>query len=205
VLHFITKERIIFSVIIIISLVIGFLVGNIFVPKINTPTNSEEISTTNTQSNTDSNLPKCELFVEVSGAVNKPDVYCMDVNTLVIDAIKKAQGFNKLYAKRYVSRNINLASQLETNSKIYVPFEDEIIKENTIFDLKKISEGGNSDVSCVSINSGSLEQLDSLTGIGPATATKIVEGRPYKQLTDLKNVSGIGDVVFGNIKDKICL
>jgi competence protein ComEA len=206
VVHFVTKERIISAVLILTSLIIGCLVGNIVLPKLVAPPSSlDTVTNSEVQSGSVDNLPKCELYVEVSGAVNKPDVYCMEASSLVIDAIKKAQGLNKLYAKRYVSRNINLSELLTPNKKIYIPFQDEIIKENSIFNLKPISESGTSNVSCISINSGTLEELDSLTGIGPATATKIVEGRPYKQLTDLKSVSGIGDSVFSNISKQICL
>jgi competence protein ComEA len=202
VLHFLNKERIIFICLILISGISGYILGNIIFPKkavcgVNTHIDKEKSVETKAQ--------LCEVYVELSGAVNKPDVYCMEKTSLVIDVLKKAQGFSKTYAKRYVDRNINLAAQINSNSKIYIPFQDEIIKENTIFDLKKINEGGKGSSSCVSINTASLEQLDSLTGVGPSTAAKIIEGRPYKQLSDLKNVSGIGDTVFSNIEKQICL
>lgn len=61
----------------------------------------------------------------------------------------------------------------------------------------------------VNINTASLEDLDKLTGIGPATAQKIIDYRTqnglFKTIEDIKNVSGIGDSKFEAIKDSISL
>lgn len=60
----------------------------------------------------------------------------------------------------------------------------------------------------ISINSGTLEELDTLSGIGPAVAQRIIDYRAqesFKQLEDLKKVKGIGDKLFDKIKDEICL
>lgn len=61
---------------------------------------------------------------------------------------------------------------------------------------------------CISINSATLEELDTLKGVGPALANRILEyraTRSFQSLEDLKNVKGIGDKMFEKIKDQLCL
>ena len=61
----------------------------------------------------------------------------------------------------------------------------------------------------VSINSATVEQLASLPGVGPATASRIVEFRaksgPFKRLEDLMAVKGIGEKSYQKLKDRITL
>lgn len=61
----------------------------------------------------------------------------------------------------------------------------------------------------VNINTADLHALDALPGIGPSTAQKIIEYReqqgPFASLEDLKNVPGIGESKYNNLKDKIVL
>lgn len=149
----------------------------------------------------------CTLWVEVVGAVNKSDVYCMDSGSLVIDAIKKAGGYSKTYAKKYVERNINLAKEVANNEKIYIPESKDLICEFKLFEYEKEVQGVGLSTAggCVSINNGTKNQLISLSGVGDATAQKIINGRPYKKVEDLLNVSGIGESLLAKIKKDICI
>ena len=62
---------------------------------------------------------------------------------------------------------------------------------------------------CVSINASSLEELDQLSGIGPAIAQRIIDYRLefglFQRLEDLMNVKGIKEKLFEKVKDLICL
>lgn len=176
----------------------------------------------------DTNTP-CSIYVDVSGALKEPGVYCMPKDALIIDAVNKAGGFTNEVAYRFVSRKINLAQKIVENQKIYFPFEKEmdckilsflpeaekveIIVNNSVGDIgentttsssESSSSGGNSE-KCININNASLEELDSLTGIGPSTAQKIIDGRPYEKIEDILNVSGIGESSFAKFREKICI
>jgi len=161
-------------------------------------------------------IDPCPMLVDISGAVKTPGVYCFEKEASVIDAIKKAKGFTKNAGMKYISMKMNLAGRMVDNSKIYIPFEEDYDCELLTFSLPKdivditISENvseeeeGGSD-ECISINNATQEELETLEGIGPSTANKIIEGRPYNQLEDLLGVTGIGEATFNSIKDSICL
>ncbi len=55
----------------------------------------------------------------------------------------------------------------------------------------------------ININKATAKELESLPGIGPALAKRIIEGRPYEKIEDIKKVKGIGPKTFDKIKDKI--
>ena len=61
----------------------------------------------------------------------------------------------------------------------------------------------------VNINTAGEKELDSLPGIGPAMAKRIIEYREkeggFQSLEDLRKVKGIGEAKFNKLKDKICL
>ena len=157
----------------------------------------------------------CPIRVDISGAVKKPGVYCLETDSAVVDLVKKASGFVEGFAQKYVSMRVNLATLLTDNSKIYIPFEEDSICQVIDFKLpKEITnitepkppvEPGEEENECVSINGASKTQLETLNGVGPSTAQKIIDGRPYEKLEDILNVSGIGQATFDKFKDQICL
>lgn len=70
----------------------------------------------------------CDIVVDVSGAVMKPSVVCLQEGSVVNDAIVLADGFNPTaYAFKYVAQRINLARVLENEEKIYIPFRDDVV------------------------------------------------------------------------------
>jgi len=136
-----------------------------------------------------------EIFVDVTGAVTKPGVYTLAANSRVIDAIKAAGDS----APGADLSTINLARVLSDGEQIYV--------DSTIINSagKRISKTVHSGP--INVNRATAAQLDSLDGIGPVIAKRIIEYRkvngPFATVEDLQKVSGIGTAKFAIIKSKL--
>jgi competence protein ComEA len=146
------------------------------------------------------------LLVDVRGAVGKPGVYSLPAGSRVQDAL--AQAGNVLPDAE--TRSLNLARKINDGEQIYVP----LIGEATVTPPAaskgvQSSSATKTPIGKININTATLEELDGLPGIGPAIGQRIIDYRnengPYKQNEDLKKVRGIGDSVFGQIKDLITL
>ena len=103
---------------------------------------------------------------------------------------------------------IRIPAQTENNEKDINKISEEYITknsgletENTIEDTKKEKEEK------LDINKATQEELETLSGIGPSTANKIIQYRKdngnFKNIEDLKNVNGIGESKYNEIKEKI--
>lgn len=145
------------------------------------------------------------ILVHVAGAVKNPGVYSLKEGERVKDAIEAAGG-------HMVDADIlrlNLAQKLYDEDKLYVPKIGE-----TPEDLEGTGLSGGSIVGLTSkddgkvdINTASEAELTELPGVGPVTAQKIVDYRntngKFDIIDDIKNVSGIGDKKFEQIREKI--
>lgn len=140
------------------------------------------------------------LRVQVSGAVNAPDVYELPQRTIVQDAIEAAGGFT---SEADTSR-LNLAGLLSDGVQIAVPTLAPTAGPGT---PQPTAEPLPTTATLININLATVEELDSLPGIGPAIAQRIVDYRnangAFTDITQLKNVQGIGDSLFEQIKDLI--
>lgn len=137
-----------------------------------------------------------EIVVDVDGAVNSPGVYTLGSNSRVNDAVAAAGG---LSADADSSR-VNLAGKLGDGQKVYVP------------SYAKATEGkpSNTDLmsnftNLISINSAGESELDTLPGIGPVTAGKIIAGRPYSSIDELVSKKAVSKSVFEKIKDLVTI
>ncbi len=144
------------------------------------------------------------LRVYVSGAVQKPGVYRLPPDSLVVDAIDAAGG--ELDDADLVA--INLAHPLSDGEQIYVPTQEETSGPPPTTRTDSASLAGSSSpangddalAGPIDLNTATQEELESLPGIGPAMAQRIIEGRPYSSVDDLLRVKGIGEAKLAKIR-----
>jgi competence protein ComEA len=136
-----------------------------------------------------------EIFVDVTGAVNKPGVYTLTGKSRVIDAIKAAGDS----APGADLSTINLARVLNDGEQIYV---DSTVVNSKGVRVSKVVHSGP-----ININRATARQLDALDGVGPVIAQRIVDYRKlngsFLTIDDLQKVSGIGAAKFAQIKAKV--
>lgn len=150
----------------------------------------------------DNESSKKLLKVDIQGNVVRPGVYEFEEDQIIDDAIKKAGGLTDDADVDYIDKNLNRAEKLKDQQKIYIPAKGES-KSNIDNSDNNDVLGENNEPGKVNINTASLEELDSLPGIGPSYAKKIIEGRPYSSIEDIKGVKGIGDSTFIKIQELI--
>lgn len=138
-----------------------------------------------------------QLKVHVAGAVKKPGVYTFKSKERVEDALALAEPLLEADLD-----NLNLASYLKDEQRIYVPFR--VVSEGAGSAVTISQKGGGNKVN---INSASKEELMNLPGIGPTLAQRIVDYREthgfFGSAAELKQVSGIGDKKFAELEDLV--
>lgn len=142
------------------------------------------------------------IKVDISGAVIKTGVYTLASDSRVEDAIKLAGGFNDLANQEYLQKTLNLSQKLTDGMKIYIPFKGEklpLTPQTTVLSTQSTTN------SLIGINTASQSQLEALSGIGPATAQKIIDKRPYISLEELYLKKAISKTLFEKIKISIDL
>lgn len=138
------------------------------------------------------------IYIDVAGKVKTPGVYQLPEGSRVIDAITIAGG-----VKLGVSTShINLARKLVDGEQVLI-MKEKFISAPTSSGRKSIFAGK------VSLNSASKAQFDSLPGIGPVIAQRIIDYRnkngPFQTLESIQSVSGIGESIFRQISSRLTL
>ena len=139
-----------------------------------------------------------KIKVDVEGQVIKPGVYSLSSDARVQDALIAAGGLSST-ANRSA---INLAAKIADGQKIYVPGVNEKGIEG-ITSITGITSDNNGGL--ISINNGSQSELESLPAIGPVTAQKIINGRPYGSTEELMSKKAVGKATYEKIKELITL
>jgi competence protein ComEA len=143
------------------------------------------------------------LIVHVSGAVTRPGVYSLPAGSRVKDAILAA---GDALPDAWLD-GLNLASLLEDGAKIEVPWLNPTAPITPAGPPVTLSPA--SSIGPIDINSASQEELESLPGIGPVIAARIIayreENGPFSKPEAIQNVSGIGPATFERIKDIIII
>jgi len=159
------------------------------------------------------------IIVDVAGAVVHPGVYSLEEGARVDDAIRAAGGTSSSVSTKLLEVSVNRAARVTDGSKIYIPAKaDESTGEKGGSSAKtshnqstqqeeSTSHNNNSGQtgSTISINNASQEELEALSGIGPVTAVKIINGRPYTNLDQLLVKKVIGETVLNKIKGQLSL
>lgn len=156
-------------------------------------TYTDDLQQIQTQKETDEHNTKEVCYVYVCGSVNSPGVYECSAGLRVYELIELAGGFSENADETY----LNLVDSVKDGQKIYVPKVGETFEGS--------SQAGNK----ININSATAPQLMTLPGIGESRAKDIIAYRQkngtFKDISDIKNISGIKDAAFDKIKDLICV
>jgi competence protein ComEA len=149
------------------------------------------------------------LRVDVAGAVHMPGVYTLPITSIIADAIAAAGGPSD---DADLDR-VNKAVPLSDGMQVYVPHTAEAEGPQPVEPVPAKTAAApltatgavraSEDGVLVDINVATLAELDALPGVGPATAKRIVDGRPYGSIEDLMRVKGIGQATFDKLKEYI--
>ena len=139
-------------------------------------------------------------LVHVAGAVRRPGVYRLRAGARVEDAVQRAGG-----ARASADVNaINLAAKVADGQQVVVPRRAAPRGAVAVAGSRGRAVGG---AAPVSLNTATLEQLDTLDGVGPATAQKILDWRTqnggFRSVDDLSQVPGIGPKRMAALRDKV--
>ena len=149
-----------------------------------------------------------KIKADIEGAVIRPGVYELNFGSRVNDLLIMAGGLSAEADREWVQMTLNLAQKLTDGMKIYVPDKKEAgsVKLEAGTGITEVGSGtviGQQTSTKININTASATELDTLYGVGPVTAQKIIDNRPYQAIEDLINKKVVNKNVFEKIKSLI--
>lgn len=146
------------------------------------------------------------ITVFVSGEVNNPGVVTIESKKRLSDVVEILGGTTE----NADLNKVNLAMKLEDESHYIIPKigeSVEIYSDDMPINSNEIIEDEKSNL--ININKATIQELDTLPGIGEATANKIInyrdENGEFKSIDEIKNVNGIGDKKYEELKSLISI
>jgi competence protein ComEA len=139
------------------------------------------------------------LVVDVAGAVVRPGVYRLAPGSRVADAVAAAGGFAPRVDAARVAAELNLAALVRDGDRIVVPTRDAV-------GVTGGPGGPPATAGPIDLNHATAEQLDTLPGIGPVTAAKIVasrEAQPFRSVDELRSRGLIGEKTYDKLKSLV--
>ena len=137
-----------------------------------------------------------KVTVDVAGAVKRPGVYRLSSSQRVEDALERAGG----PTRRADLSQINRAAKLEDGRQILVP----VLASKSAPTAAATAAAPDQ---AVNLNTATLEQLDTLDGVGPATAQKILDYRAehggFGSVDELDQIPGIGEKRLAALRDRV--
>jgi competence protein ComEA len=145
--------------------------------------------------------PATVALVHVAGAVRRPGVYRLRDGERIQDAVRRAGG-----PRAGADLNaINLAAKVADGQQVVVPRRGAVVAAA----IGAAAPDGGPAAPPVSLNSATAEQLDTLDGVGPATAAKILDWRRqhggFRSIDDLGEIPGIGPKRLAALRTKVQL
>ena len=199
------KQKIIVVILIIFMCLI---IGYYFISKTQKNDYSELETIAEEKEQEEETIEEDKIVVHITGEVENEGIIELEKGARISDAIEKAGGTTE----EANIANVNLAYSLKDGQKIKIPNineedDEQIIKEEAGEDI--IIEGNDKKEEKININTANQTELETLSGIGPSTALKIInykkEHGKFNNIEEIKNVPGIGESKFENIKEYICV
>ena len=175
--------------------------------------NKQDSQDNQSKNETESPSNQNQIYIHIIGEVNNQGVIVLEKGQRIVDAIEKAGGITK---KADLSK-VNLAYVLSDGQKVRIPSVDD--KENVEYVTQNsgnntLIESGNQGANNISLGGGKVNintatqtELETLTGIGPSLAARIIEYRgqngKFKKVEELRNVKGIGQSKYDGIKEEV--
>jgi competence protein ComEA len=140
------------------------------------------------------------IVVDVSGAVVNPGLYRLPAGSRSGDAVQAAGGYGPRVDVERLAAELNLAATLTDGAQIRVPSRDDPTPGAPGGGADGEGGGGNG---LIDLNKASQSELESLPGIGPVTATKIIAARdeaPFRSINELRERGLVGEKTFESIR-----